>query len=141
MANAVLEKSYRLAVLIVKLCSGPFARRLSLARKQLFSAGTACGANVEESQAAESPHDFVHKIGIATKEAHETAYWLKLARDSGLVPESVVKEPLELAEECKRLGHAIIGSTRKRLNVTRVLSFLLFLGALFIGYSISIIKH
>lgn len=115
MGNAILEKSYRLALCTVKLCTGPYGRKLALMRKQLFLSGTSCGANVEESQAAEGHKDFVHKIGVATKEAHEASYWLRLARDSGLLPESVISEPLALSEEVKRLGHSIIGTTRSRL--------------------------
>lgn len=114
--NPILDKSYRLALLVVKLCTGPCAGRLSLLRKQLFDAGTSTGANVEESQAGESPLDFAHKIGIATKEAHETRYWLRLARDAGLLPEAVAREPLALAEEVLRMGHAIVKSTRCRLK-------------------------
>ncbi|MEK7468714.1 MAG: four helix bundle protein [Planctomycetota bacterium] len=136
MPNPILEKSYTLSVLVVKLCTGPQADKLDLLRNQLFRSGTGCGANVEESQAAESPRDFVHKIGIATKEAHETGYWLRLAKDSGLLPEDLVREPLGLSEEVLKLGHAIIGSTRLRQGLKIIASVLLLSTSALIGYLI-----
>ena len=115
MQNPIRDKSYALALHVVTLCTGPQARKLGLLRRQLFDAGTSCGANVEEAQAAEGRKDFVHKIGVATKEAHEARYWLRLARDAKLLPEPLLREPLSLAEDVIRLGHAIIGTTRSRI--------------------------
>nr|MBA2354728.1 four helix bundle protein [Acidobacteriota bacterium] len=39
------------------------------------------GANLQEAQAAVSRRDFVHKTGLARKEAFETRYSLRLRRD------------------------------------------------------------
>jgi four helix bundle protein len=36
------------------------------------------GANVREAQRAVSRADFINKMGIALKEAEETAYWIEL---------------------------------------------------------------
>ena len=60
--------------------------------RQLFRSGTSFGANVAESQHAESRNDFIHKIKIASKEARETAYWLKLCRNSEFLPENTSAE-------------------------------------------------
>ena len=46
--------------------------------RQLLRAATAIGANYREANRAESREDFVHKTGIAEKEAAETEYWLEL---------------------------------------------------------------
>ncbi len=45
---------------------------------QVLRAGCSIGANVKESQGAESRADFVHKMKVALKEAEETEYWLEL---------------------------------------------------------------
>lgn len=45
---------------------------------QIKRSGTAIGALLCEAKFAESSADFVHKMKIALKECHETAYWLKL---------------------------------------------------------------
>ena len=44
----------------------------------MLRSGTSVGANVRESQNAESDADFIHKLGIAQKECDETLYWLEL---------------------------------------------------------------
>src|SRR5262245_24043013 len=43
---------------------------------QLVRSATGTGANYEEARAAESRDDFVHKVGVAAKEARETVFWL-----------------------------------------------------------------
>ena len=45
--------------------------------KQLLRSGTSIGANIAESQSAQSSADFIHKLEIALKEAKETYYWLE----------------------------------------------------------------
>jgi four helix bundle protein len=45
---------------------------------QLAKSATSIGANYEESQAAESKDDFIHKIGIVSKEARESKFWLRI---------------------------------------------------------------
>ena len=45
--------------------------------KQLLRCGTSIGANIVESQSAQSSADFIHKLEIALKEAKETHYWLE----------------------------------------------------------------
>ena len=46
--------------------------------KQILRSATSIGANVEEAIAAQSKKDFIHKMSIASKEARETKYWLRL---------------------------------------------------------------
>jgi four helix bundle protein len=52
--------------------------------KQLLRAGTSIGANYREANRAESKDDFIHKIGVAEKEASETGYWLEICADAGI---------------------------------------------------------
>jgi len=52
---------------------------------QWVRAATSAGANYEEARAAESRADFIHKLGIATKEVREACYWIDLANASGLL--------------------------------------------------------
>jgi len=48
---------------------------------QLAKSSTSIGANYEESQAAESKEDFVHKIGIVSKEARESKFWFRVLNE------------------------------------------------------------
>jgi len=53
--------------------------------KQLLRSGTSIGANVRESQHAQSDADFLSKMSIALKEADETSYWIHLLHDNGYI--------------------------------------------------------
>jgi four helix bundle protein len=62
--------------------------------------GTSVGANVEEATAGQSRRDFIAKMSIASKEARESNYWLRLLRDSNLCPSA---DPVPLIEQSERL--------------------------------------
>lgn len=70
-----LEFSIELAKLLKRLPRNQINYKIS---GQLFNAGTSIGANYREANAAESPKDFEHKIGICFKESRETRYWLSI---------------------------------------------------------------
>ena len=55
--------------------------------KQLLRCGTSIGANIAESNQAQSRPDFVSKLSIALKEAVATEYCLNLLRDSEYLTE------------------------------------------------------
>ena len=58
------------------------------------------GSNVEEALAGISHADFTAKMSIASKEARETHYWLRLLKDSKIVSETRI---LPLENECLEL--------------------------------------
>ncbi len=98
--SIVKHKSYEFALRIVVLVRWLRKQREFEFAGQVFRAGTSIGANVEEAQAGLSRADFVAKMGIASKEARETNYWLRLLRDSETVGTAritpLVNESLEL---------------------------------------------
>ena len=99
--NVIVEISFKFALRIVKLykylCEEKKEYVLS---KQILRSGTSIGANINESQSAESKQDFVHKLGISLKEVRETNYWLKLLNESGYMDKnafnSIIKDCNEL---------------------------------------------
>jgi four helix bundle protein len=82
--------------------------------KQYLRAATSIGANVEEAQSAESRPDFVHKYGIAQKEARESIYWLKLLAESGIIPSQRLKPLMRETEEIFAVITGIILSAKGR---------------------------
>ena len=86
--NVLGEKCMSFAVRIIKfyqfLCSEKKEYVLS---KQILRSGTSIGANVRESQNAQSKADFANKLNIALKEADETQYWLELLKLSDIITE------------------------------------------------------
>ncbi|MBA2355668.1 MAG: four helix bundle protein [Acidobacteria bacterium] len=80
--------------------------------RQLFRSATSIGANLQEAQAAVSRRDFVHKTGLARKEAFETRYWLRLRRD--MCPDDPELPSLQQeADELCRILTAILISARR----------------------------
>src|SRR5262245_40032684 len=80
--------------------------------KQLLRSGTSIGANVEEAGAGQSRNDFLAKMAIASKEARETRYWLRLLQKSQLVNVDVTKE-LACVDELIRILTSIVKTTRE----------------------------
>ena len=76
-----LEFSLRV---IAFVASFPATSAGSVIGRQLLKAGTSIGANYREAGRGESKSDFIHKIGIAEKEASETEYWLQICQRAGL---------------------------------------------------------
>ena len=54
--------------------------------KQVLRSGTSVGANYREAHRARSKPEFIAKVGDCLKELDETAYWLELLTESGIVP-------------------------------------------------------
>jgi four helix bundle protein len=69
--------------------------------------GTSIGANVEEALAGQSRKDFTSKLSIASKEARETRYWLRLLQASQMMKHEY-SEYLSDIEEIIRILTAIV---------------------------------
>ena len=76
--------------------------------------GTSIGANVEEASAGQSRKDFLAKMSIASKEARETQYWLRLLQASQIVNVDV-KEQLNHVDELIRILTSIVKTTGEKL--------------------------
>ena len=66
---------------------------------QLFRSGTSVGAHFQESRAAESKSDFIHKLGMALKEAREARYWLQLIEKGSVLKFEEIVHLLRESEE------------------------------------------
>jgi four helix bundle protein len=114
-SERISERTFEFAVRIVNLCkfldeaNGTF-RTIS---RQLIRSGTSIGANVEESQAAQSKADFIHKLAIALKASKETQYWLKLLLATELVPPARLNNLLNESHEITKIIAAIIIKTKQ----------------------------
>ena len=82
---------------------------------QLIRSATAVGANYRSACRGRSPRDFVAKLAIVEEEADESAYWLELIVESGLMPKSRVEALLQEADELVRIIAASRRSAQKRV--------------------------
>jgi four helix bundle protein len=109
--NIIVEKSFQFALKIIDFCELIEKEKKYVVSNQLLRAGTSIGANVHESQNAESKADFIHKMKIAAKEADECEYWLLLCKSAPSYPAN--DELLsELGDIIKILSKIISSSKR-----------------------------
>ncbi|HET7320959.1 MAG TPA: four helix bundle protein [Longimicrobiaceae bacterium] len=111
--SIIRERSYAFALGLVELHRELVASREYILSRQMLRAGTSVGANVEEALAAQSRRDFVSKLSIARKEARECRYWLRLLRDSNILPGPRADPMIDEADALVRiLTSIILSSTR-----------------------------
>ncbi len=112
--NTIKIKSFQFAIRIVHLykylCD---EKREYILSKQILRSGTSIGANVRESQNAESKADFIHKLGIAQKETDETLYWLELLEATSYLDEEEFLSMHKDANEILKLVRSIIITSKK----------------------------
>jgi len=113
MDNIVEEKSFRFAIRVVNinklLCS---QRKEYVLSKQLLRSGTSIGANIAESQNAQSRADFLSKLEIALKETSETKYWLRLLHATDYLTDSEFNSIFSDCIELEKILVSIIKSTK-----------------------------
>ena len=81
------ERTKQYALRIIRLyASLPKTTEAQVIGRQLLRSGTSVGAHYREAQRAKSNLDFVSKIEGALQELDETAYWLELLEEAGIVP-------------------------------------------------------
>ena len=113
--NVILNKSFELALDIIELYKILKSKNEFVLSKQLLRSGTSIGANIEEANAAQTKKDFATKMSIASKEARETRYWLRLLNKSKLV-EYDYKNYLNKIDELIRIITAIVKTAQSNLN-------------------------
>lgn len=108
--SVTVEKSWQFAIRIVRLyqylCKMQKEYVLS---KQLLRSGTSIGANIHEAQRAQSKKDFTAKMSIASKEAAETEYWLKLLHATDYLTSDEYKS---IQADCDELIRLLISITK-----------------------------
>ncbi|HMO26348.1 MAG TPA: four helix bundle protein [Tepidisphaeraceae bacterium] len=81
----------------------PRSRSGNIIATQAGRSGTSVGANYRAACRARSRAEFASKIGVAEEEADESAYWIELAIDAGLVDPTDYADLLSEAEAITRM--------------------------------------
>ena len=82
---------------------------------QLVRCGTGVGSNYRAACKSRSRAEFVAKIGIVEEEADESAFWLELIMEDGLLKPARVQPLLDEANELT----AIMAASRKTAKGAR----------------------
>jgi four helix bundle protein len=83
--NKILELTFDFSLRIISLYKELIQQNEYVISKQILRSSTSIGANVEEANAAQTKKDFIMKMSIASKEARETKYWLRLLDKSQII--------------------------------------------------------
>jgi len=109
--SLIKDKSYCFALEIIGLYKILLKQNEFVLSKQLLKSGTSIGANVEEALAGQSRADFLSKMSIASKEARETSYWLRLLKDSGIISKTEIEPLLAESESIANILTSIVKTT------------------------------
>jgi len=118
--STICGRAFEFAVRIVKLCDRMAARGFGASHiaKQLVRCGTSIGANAEEAQEGQSKADDIAKMCVSSKEARETAWWLRLAIAISSVKPAEVDWELREANELRFMIRAAIRTARALSDCT-----------------------
>ncbi len=121
MANTLKDKSFSLAVRIVKLYQYLTQQKGEFVlSKQVLRAGTNPGAMVREAKHAESDVDYIHKLSVAQKEINETIYWLELLEETGYLTNEQFLSIYNDAIEVHKLLTSSIITKKKNIGIIKL---------------------
>ena len=109
------KKGFAFALKIIDIYKEMYNQKEYVLSKQLLRSGTSIGANTEEASAAQSKKDFINKMSIASKEARETKYWLRLIQESNIV-DIEVNDILKENDEIIKILTSIVKTTKGNLK-------------------------
>ena len=111
-ATPLRERTRAYALRIIKLYRAlPRSADAQVIGKQLLRSGTSVGANYREGYRARSDAEILAKFGICLQELDESAYWIELLVEAGVMPGGALKP---LLEETNQLI-AIFTASSKRI--------------------------
>jgi four helix bundle protein len=105
------------ALRIIKLFRAlPRTEEARVLGRQILRSGTAIAANYRSACRGRSRADFISKIGITVEEADETAFWLELLIDAGIVKKVRLEKLLVEANELVRIFQATRTTAKVRVQ-------------------------
>jgi len=95
------ERTKLFALRIIRLFGTlPKTTEAQVLGKQLLRSGTSVGANYREAHRGRSKPEFIAKCGDSLRELEESAYWLELLVEAGIVSATKLQP---LRNECDEL--------------------------------------
>lgn len=111
--SIIQQKSFDFALEIIKIYKGHSKTSENILLKQLLRSATSIGANIQEASAGQTKRDFITKMSIASKEARETRYWIRLLKSSDYIPYNWNDRLSDLEEIIKILTKIVKTSQQK----------------------------
>jgi four helix bundle protein len=103
-AEELKARTKKFALRILKLVAAlPNNLQGKTIGSQLVRSGTSVAANYRAACRGRSRAEFIAKLGVVEEEADESAFWLELIIDSGLLQEEKVRRLLQEAGELTKI--------------------------------------
>ena len=113
--NLFKQRTKQLALRVIKVVESlPKNRTADVIGRQLIRSGTSIGANYRAACRGKSTADVIAKLRIVEEEADESAYWMELLIESGLVSEARLSELMQETNEIVAMTVASIRTLQKR---------------------------
>ena len=107
------ERTKSFALRIIMMYSAlPKTTVAQVLGKQVLRSGTSVGANYREANRARSKIEFVAKMGDCLKELDETAYWLELLLESGVVTSKQLSSLMNETDQLTAIFVSIINKAK-----------------------------
>jgi four helix bundle protein len=109
------ERTKEFALRIIRLFSAlPKTVEARVLGKQLLRSGTSVGANYREAYRARSKSEFIAKCGDSLRELEESAYWLELVVEGGIMPPDKLQPLRNECDELTAIFVTIVKQARDR---------------------------
>jgi four helix bundle protein len=113
--NLFKQRTKQLALRFIEMVDAlPKNRTADVIGRQLIRSGTSIGANYRAACRGKSTADVIAKLRIVEEEADESAYWMELLIESGLLSEARVSELMQETNEIIAMTVASIRTLQKR---------------------------
>jgi four helix bundle protein len=104
------DRTKQFALRVIRLFSAlPPSTEAQVLGKQVLRSGTSVGAHYREAYRSRSDAEYISKIEGGLEELEETAYWLELLGDSGIMP---VARLAELRQEVDELTAILVSCSK-----------------------------
>jgi four helix bundle protein len=109
------ERTRQFAIRVVKMFQSlPRTEEARVLGRQVLRSGTSVAANYRAVCRSRSRAEFISKLAVVTEEIDETAFWLELLVDTGIVPKAKMDKLLAEATELVRIFGSSVHTARSR---------------------------
>ncbi len=114
--SVVADKSFQFAKSVVELYKTIIKpEKEFVLSKQLLRSGTSIGANIAEASGSISKNEFIAKIQISYKEAHESRFWIRLLKETNFINEAEHEKLKEHLDELISIINSILKTSKLNL--------------------------
>ena len=115
MRRELTGRTKAFAVRIIRLFDAlPHSSSAYVIGKQLLRSGTSVGAHAREAYRSRSTAEVISKLEVALQELDETAYWIELLIETGIVPPGRLKPLLTEIDELIAIIVASVKTMKRR---------------------------